>query len=235
MKDVERHSLSVRLEHWMHMVTTLILIYSGWRILGTTKSSMNPVYTNAVELHYYATYVFVFVIAYHLFFHGIRGDRAIVPYNFVRELKGTVDFVKVELGLKSKWPPLEKYASSQKFTYLGVFILSALLVFTGMIKAFAKITTISPRIIYYATLLHDLGMYLMIVFLLVHVLLIALRFREMLLSMVTGKVPLKYVEEKHKIWFEEIMREKKLREVIWHREKEKKEEIIKKKKSTKKL
>jgi len=204
---VQRHSLSVRLQHWANFAAWVVCIWSGWLILNTNRSSMNPEYTKAVEYHYFGVYAFLFIAAYHLFFHWLSGDRQILPKNFVGELKATLEFIKVELGLSHEWPSLEKYAPNQKFTYLAVVGIALLMVITGGIKALGRVFELPSGFLYFITLLHDLGLYIIVLFLIVHVLLVVVRFREMLVSMFTGYVSIEYVKKKHATWWRQLTSE----------------------------
>ena len=211
--QVIRHSVSTRLVHWTVTISIFLLIFSGMGQMPLYKRYMvdqlpglawTSNYTVTLVMHYLAAIALIFTGFYHVVYFAIRKDHCILPRR--GDVKESYEIIKAIIT-KSKVPPCHKYLAEQRLAFVYIALTIALLIFTGIIKVLKNLPsfTFSDGFLYWATMLHNVGTFLIIFGIIAH--LGAFIFKEnrvLLPSIFTGKVDLEYVKERHCLWYDEL-------------------------------
>ncbi|MFW2367334.1 MAG: formate dehydrogenase subunit gamma [Desulforhopalus sp.] len=209
MDKVMRHSMTVRLTHWIIAGSGIMLVFSGFgqmpmykrynvvKIPGLAWSSN---YEITLLLHYIAAAVFTATVVFHLSYHFRRKEFSILPKK--GDLgKGIQGFLAMfGMGIE---PRHEKFQAKQRIIYLVIGLTSLLLVVTGLIKSYKNmgVITLDPMFLQWTAFIHTgMGMAFMLLFL-AHVAALLLKsHRPMIPSMFTGKISREYAEKHHPDW-----------------------------------
>lgn len=206
---VSRHSLTVRLTHWVVALSGLALVFSGFGALpmyGRYNLAKIPGlhwtgdFGIQLVLHYVMAIFFTAAIFFHLVFHLRRREFAALPKK--GDLKESVEIVKA-MVTGDQEPPSGKFLAEQRLAYAAIGLASVVLVVTGLIKTYknAGIYTLDPRFLQSVTLTHTLATLIFMILFLFHVAAFLIRAnRPLLESMFTGKVRRDYAEHRHSKW-----------------------------------
>lgn len=212
-KRILRHSLLVRTVHWLTVLSTLLLFFSGIGQMPMYKRYMvsdlpgmawTADYQMTLILHYVAAAVFVFTIVMHGVYHFIRKEYAMIPKK--GDIKESLLIVKAMLGF-GKEPPSGKFLAEQRLAYAFMAFTVLLLTVTGLIKVGKNFAfwQISESAMVWVTLLHNVGMVLMLFGIVAHLgAFIAKANRPLVPSIFTGYVSEEYIKERHSLWYEEL-------------------------------
>lgn len=218
-KKIRRHSNIVLIEHWSVAISGIVLLFTGLGCLPLYKRyyiteipgfAWTADFSLVTLIHYIAAVVFVSAVLFHIVYHGLRGDFALIPRR--GDFSKGVKVLLAMFGL-GKEPPLDKYLPEQRIAYVGIGFLILILVLTGLIKVLKNLEWIilSPEFESINTITHTLGGFLFLIAFFVHVASVTL-FRAnwpLLKGMFTGKVDEEYVKHRHPIWYEKITKESK--------------------------
>ncbi len=214
MKEVKRYSAIVRFEHWLTALSGIALIFTGLGCLPLFKRyyitelpgfAWTADFYTVTKLHYLFAIFFTFAVFFHLFFHLLRGDFGLIPKrgDFVASIKT----ILASFGL-GKEPPADKWLPEQRYAYIGIAFVTALVVLTGIFKVFKNLEWIilPPKVESTLNLLHTIFGGLFIILFFVHIFFVVFIKRNwpLLKAMITGKVSLEYVKERHPLWYERI-------------------------------
>lgn len=204
-----RHSLTVRVTHWLIALSGILLTFSGFGQLPMYKR-YNVVkipglawasnYELTLSLHYWCAAIFTAAVVFHLFYHLRRREFAIVPKK--GDLGESVRGFLAMFGL-AKEPEHEKFQAKQRVIYAIIGSTSLVLIVTGLLKSYKNLGAIivDPMMLQWATYLHTiLGMVFMGLFLAHVAALLLKRHRPLIPSMLTGKVDSRYVLQHHRKW-----------------------------------
>ena len=135
----ESHPLVQRITHWMHLLSMVVLTFTGFYI-------HNPFFDGSMmwmrQLHFVFMYVVLVALVarvYFAFFSKsalVKGSRktAIDVKNFViqKENKGQfIETIKYYLFLRKTHPSTGKYNPMQKLAYVAMLVLLVAQAFTG--------------------------------------------------------------------------------------------------------
>lgn len=214
MKEVKRYSAIIRFEHWLTALSGIALIFTGLGCLPLFKRyyitelpgfAWTADFYTVTKLHYLFAIFFTFAVFFHLFFHLLRGDFGLIPKrgDFVASIKT----ILASFGL-GKEPPADKWLPEQRYAYIGIAFVTALVVLTGIFKVFKNLEWIilPPKVESTLNLLHTIFGGLFIILFFVHIFFVVFIKRNwpLLKAMITGKVSLEYVKERHPLWYERI-------------------------------
>lgn len=214
MKEVKRYSAIIRFEHWLTALSGIALIFTGLGCLPLFKRyyitelpgfAWTADFYTVTKLHYLFAIFFTFAVFFHLFFHLLRGDFGLIPKrgDFVASIKTILS----SFGL-GKEPPADKWLPEQRYAYIGIAFVTALVVLTGIFKVFKNLEWIilPPKVESTLNLLHTIFGGLFIILFFVHIFFVVFIKRNwpLLKAMITGKVSLEYVKERHPLWYERI-------------------------------
>ena len=210
---VVRHSVVELVEHWAIALSGLALVLSGmfempmanrYYISSLPGLAWSGDYIVSLNVHYAASILFVAASLFHVVYHGIRGDRGMIPRR--GDIRASVEVVKSFFG-KGKEPPLAKYLPEQRLAYAGMVAIIALLILSGLVKTYKNFYApdMSYALVLWATWTHNICFVLFVLAFAAHVGAIALKpNRPMIRGILTGAVSLDYAARRHPLWMAEI-------------------------------
>ena len=210
---VVRHSVVELAEHWAVALSGLALLASGmFQLPMGSRYYVNSIpglawsadYMVSLNVHYAASIVFVAAALFHAVYHGLRGDRGMIPRR--GDLKTSIEVMKSFFG-KGKEPPFHKYLPEQRLAYIGMAVIIAMLIVSGLVKTYKNLYApdLSYAVVLWATWVHNIGFVLFILAFAAHIGAILLKpNRPMLRGILTGSVRLDYAEHRHPLWIAEI-------------------------------
>jgi len=204
-----RHSLTVRITHWLIAFSGILLLFSGFGQLPLYKRyfvikipglAWSGNYANTLVMHYLAAAMFTAAVCFHLVYHYRRREFAILPKQ--GDIGDAIQGFKAMFGFGAE-PRHEKFQAKQRIIYTIIGITSLLLIVTGLIKSYKNLGAIvlDPTLLQLVTLVHTITGGIFMVLFLAHVAALLLKVhRPMIPSMITGKIDREYAEKHHPGW-----------------------------------
>lgn len=214
---VKRHSFSNRFVHWMTALSIFILIISGLGQLPLYKrynvdklpgGEWLSDYMNTLGLHYIGAGMLLFIVIYHIVFHLLRREFAILPKK--GDIKESFLIIKAMIT-KSEEPPSDKYLAEQRLAYLMIGSMVVLLAITGVIKMLKNLPGIEMPywVIVWSAQIHNFATIFLILGIIAHLgAFIFKENRKLLPGMFTGYVDEEYVKKRHSLWYEQLKKRK---------------------------
>ncbi|MBN2439180.1 MAG: cytochrome b/b6 domain-containing protein [Deltaproteobacteria bacterium] len=212
---VIRHGVLELAEHWTIALSGLVLLLSGmfelpmstrYGIVSIPGFAWSGDFITSLNVHYAASVVFIAAALFHLFYHGLAGDRGLIPRR--GDLKTSIAVVKTFFG-KGEEPPFEKYLPEQRLAYLGMAAIIAVLILSGLVKTYKNIYApdLSHTLVLWATWLHNGFFILFILAFIAHIGAILLKpNRPLARGIFTGAVRLDYARHRHPLWIGQLER-----------------------------
>ncbi|WP_418792052.1 formate dehydrogenase subunit gamma [Phosphitispora sp. TUW77] len=213
--SILRHTLTVRMIHWMVTISTFILIFTGFGQMPIYKRYLldqvpgfawSSNYEVTVFVHYSAAIVLVFAAVFHLIYHGMCRHFNLLPRR--GDLRESYLLVKAMLT-KGKEPPCHKYLPEQRLAYFFVAGSLGMIIITGIFKVLKNLPSManifSNEFIYWMTLFHNIATVMVVFGIIAH--LGAFLFKEnraLLPSIFTGRADLEYIKHRHSLWYDEL-------------------------------
>ena len=209
MATVQRHTLTVRLTHWLIAVSGILLLFSGFgqlpmyarynvvKIPGLAWSSN---YEITLLIHYVSAAVFCAAIVFHLVYHFRRREFAILPRR--GDIGASIKGLKAMFGFGEE-PAHGKFQAKQRIIYAVMGITSLTLVITGLIKSYKNLGPIvlDPMLLQWMAFIHTgTGMFFMILFLAHVAALLLKQHRPLIPSMFSGNIDADYARTHHSKW-----------------------------------
>lgn len=210
---VVRHGRIELVEHWAIALSGLLLLLSGlfelpmaarYRITSIPGFSWSGDFITSLSVHYAASVVFIAASLFHLMYHGLAGERELLPQK--GDLKTSIAVIKTFFG-KGKEPPFGKYLPEQRLAYLGMAVIIAVLILSGMVKTAKNLFApdMNYALVLWATWLHNIFFVLFIFAFIAHIGAILLKpNRPMIRGIFTGAVRLDYARHRHPLWLAEM-------------------------------
>ena len=210
---VVRHGRIELVEHWTIALSGLLLLLSGlfelpmaarYRITAIPGFSWSGDFITSLSVHYAASVVFIAASVFHLIYHGLAGERALLPQK--GDLKTSIAVIKTFFG-KGKEPPFGKYLPEQRLAYLGMAVIIAVLILSGMVKTAKNLFApdMNYALVLWATWLHNIFFVLFIFAFIAHIGAILLKpNRPMIRGIFTGAVRLDHARHRHHLWLAEM-------------------------------
>lgn len=210
---VVRHSLIELIEHWAIAVSGLVLFLSGLFQMPLSKRygiskipgmEFSADFMFTLKLHYIASVVFVAAALFHIIYHGMLKETGMLPKK--GDFKQSIDVIKTFFGLGEE-PPFHKYLPEQRLAYVGMALVIAGLIITGLIKVAKNVymPDMPLLIVWWATTLHNIFFILFFLAFLAHMAAIIIKpNRPMVRGIFTGRVRLDYARHRHPLWVAEI-------------------------------
>ncbi len=209
METVKRHSVTVRLTHWLIAVSGVLLIFSGFGQMPM----YNRYYITAIPglgwsgdfeltliMHYVTAVVFIAAIVFHLIYHAMMGEFAIMPKR--GDIKESITGLKAMFGMAEE-PQHEKFQAKQRIIYAVIGLNSIALIITGIIKTYKNIGSVvmDPMFLQWMAMLHILTAGIFVFLFIAHVAALLLKsHRPLIPSMFSGRINTKYAEHHHPAW-----------------------------------
>ena len=214
-ETVLRHSPIELAEHWLLAISGLLLIFSGFGELPMYKRYMVTLIPGLgwagdffinLKIHYLAGIIFVSIMVFHALYHGWLGHQGLIPKK--GDVKASCKTILCMFGFGEE-PKMDKYLPEQRLAYAFLGGVGLILVLTGIVKVIKNLpgVYISPALITSMTLIHTFATIFFLLGVLAH--LAALIFkvnRPLVRSIFTGEVNSGYVQDRHTIWYEELMK-----------------------------
>ncbi|MBE2984174.1 cytochrome b/b6 domain-containing protein [Campylobacter sp. RM9344] len=204
---VIRQSLQNRIIHWGIAFSIFGLIVTGILQMPVAKRynitkvfEWSGDYFFTLNLHYIFSATLIFFSFYHIFYHGLKREFDIVPRK--ADIKNSYLVIKAMIK-KDKEPPSPKYLPEQRIAYAAAVFIIALLIVTGLIKAYKNLLgfDISNSLYTWAATLHNVGLVLIILFIIAHLIAFVPKANRALLGgMFSGKIDKKYAKHRHSLW-----------------------------------
>lgn len=209
---IVRHSLTVRLTHWLIAVSGILLLFSGFGQLPMYKRynvvkipglAWSSNYELTLTIHYVCGAIFTAAVVFHLLYHFRRKEFGIVPRR--GDLGESVRGLLAMFGLGQE-PGHGKFQAKQRVIYAVIGSTSLVLILTGLLKSYKNLGAIivEPMLLQWAAYLHTIfGMIFLLLFL-AHVAALLLRnHRPLIPSMFTGRIDRNYVLHHHPKWLDD--------------------------------
>lgn len=210
---VKRHELIVMLEHWGIAISGIVLLLSGifqlpsaarYKITAIPGFWWSGEFFFTLKLHYIASLVFVGLVLFHLVYHLLLKERAMVPKrgDVAESIKVLKSFVT-----NQPEPPFGKYLPEQRLAYLAIAIPVLMLVVSGLVKTWKNVYApdLDRTLLLWATWVHNVGFILFFLAFVGHIGALLIKpNRPMLRGMLTGKVRRDYAEHRHPLWIDEL-------------------------------
>jgi len=210
---IVRHNVIELIEHWAIAISGLVLFLTGMFELPMSKryyiSSIpgmgwSAYYMTSLYLHYAAAIVFTAAAFFHVFYHGLRGEKGLLPQK--GDFSESITVIKSFLGFGEE-PPMRKYLPEQRLAYVGMAFIIFMLIVSGLVKTYKNIYApdMSLTIVLWATWIHNIFFILFFLAFLAHMAAIVLRPNwPMVRGIFTGKVRLDYARHRHSLWLAEM-------------------------------
>jgi len=210
---VVRHSTLELVEHWAIAVSGLILLFTGifelpvakrYYIITVPGLGWSADFITSLYLHYAAAFVFTLAGVFHLFYHGLSGEKGLFPQK--GDFATSITVIKSFIGF-GKEPLMHKYLPEQRLAYVGMAFIILMLIISGLVKTFKNIYApdMSHTVLLWATWIHNIFFVLFFLAFLAHMAAIALKPNwPMVRGIFTGKVRLDYARHRHSLWMNEL-------------------------------
>jgi cytochrome b subunit of formate dehydrogenase len=210
---VVRHSLIELVEHWAIALSGLLLLVTGifelpmanrYYITSIPGLTWSGDFIKSLYIHYAASVVFIAAAVFHLLYHGILGERGMIPRS--GDLSSSLEVIKSFFG-KGEEPPFHKYLPEQRLAYVGMAFVIAMLILSGLVKTYKNIYApeMSLTLVLWATWIHNVFFVLFILAFVAHIGALVLKpNRPMVRGIFTGTVALDYAQRRHPLWLREL-------------------------------
>jgi len=210
---VKRHDIIVLIEHWAIALSGLALILTGLFELPIARRYFvteipglrwSGDYIFSLQLHYAFSVVFIGASMFHVVYHGLMGHRAILPKR--GDLRDSWEVIKSFLG-SGQEPPFAKYLPEQRLAYVGIVVIVAGLIASGLVKTWKNLFApdMSLTVVLWATWAHNLFFALFVLAFFAHMAAILITpNRPMIRAILTGWIRRDYAEHRHPLWIAEM-------------------------------
>lgn len=210
---VRRHGLLELAEHWAVAASGLVLVVTGlfelpiaqrYYITELPGLAWSGDFIVSLNVHYAASVVFVAAALFHAVYHGLLGEKGMLPKQ--GDLRASVEVIRSFLG-KGEEPPFHKYLPEQRLAYAGMAVIIAGLILSGLVKTFKNVYApdMPLWLVMCATWAHNLFFVLFVLAFVAHMAAIAIRpNRPLVRSIFTGHVRLDYARARHPLWLESM-------------------------------
>lgn len=213
---VQRFTRSQRVQHFLLLVSFIILIITGLALkfhdswLGKLVINLEGGVIARGVFHRFAAVLLIFVAFYHflyIVFTRYGHDEFLLILPEWKDCKDTFHSVKFALGLSSERPQIDKYAPQDKFQYWAVVAGSFLMIITGLVLWYqTQAMLILPKwIIDLTQVVHGYqGVIIVVVILLWHLYIVHLNPKRFPISRIwiDGKISLEELKTEHSLEYE---------------------------------
>lgn len=134
VKQMEvRHSIWIRLFHWINMIAITMLILTGFYIHAPQVFKLFGSMNTARTIHFIMAYLLCFGVVGRVYYAIVADDAKNVVYEPINDTKKLPSMIKYYLFLADDHPFYGKYNPGQKGMYTGVLVMALLMIFTGFI------------------------------------------------------------------------------------------------------
>lgn len=209
MEKVLRHSLAVRMTHWIIAFSGIILLFSGFMQLPMGKRyniikipglAWADNFEVTLLVHYLSAALFTAAVFFHLFYHLKRNEFGILPRP--GDLRSSIKGFLAMFGM-GKEPAHGKFQAKQRVIYTIIGLTIMVLVITGLIKSYKNLGSIvlDPIFLQVVAFTHTIAGMLFMMLFIAHVAALMLKnHRPMIPSMITGMMAKEHAKKHHPNW-----------------------------------
>ncbi len=210
---IRRHSRIEVAEHWTVALSGLVLVVTGifelpiagrYYVTDLPGMAWSGDFIFSLQLHYAASVIFIAASLFHVVYHGLQGHTGMLPKK--GDLKASAEVIKSFLG-RGEEPLFHKYLPEQRLAYVGMAVIIAGLIVSGLIKTYKNVYApdMSYALVMWATWIHNVFFVLFVLAFIAHMAAIAIKpNRPMVRSILTGYISLDYAKARHPLWLDEI-------------------------------
>lgn len=222
-QEIQKYSLSTVFAHWILIISVFTLVVSGGLpLLNRILNFINlidyrlPTIPYQFYIHNIFGFFLVFAIIFVIFTHSIN-LKDILGGQVSKDLGGFLRSFIYLIGLEKK---IESGASKRFYAYQRIFFILIIFclwvqIFSGLMLFFnpSSGSDISRTFLSPIQLLHYIGTLLLVFVLVYHILMSIRRFDKISYRciFISGKLPLWYIKKNHKLWYEELAKNKESR------------------------
>jgi cytochrome b subunit of formate dehydrogenase len=162
---VARHSRLELMEHWAIAISGLVLLFTGifelpvvkrYYIITLPGLGWSADFITSLYMHYAAAFVFSTAGIFHLAYHGLRGEKGMLPQK--GDTAASISVMKSLIGI-GKEPPMHKYLPEQRLACVGMAFIMLMLILSGLVKTYKNIYApdMSHAVLLWATWIHNIG------------------------------------------------------------------------------
>lgn len=190
----DRHSVWIRIFHWINMVAIMLLIFTGFYIHAPQSFRLFGNMDGARMVHFAMAYVLCFGVVLRVYYAIAAKDAHNIVFNPKKDIPNLPSMMKYYLFMSDSHPDYGKYNPGQKAMYTGWFVMALIQIITGFILY-------KPQVAFWANmgdflggdiairLIHLIVTWLFVLTVLAHVYLDVSEGVPVLKSMFTGKIP----------------------------------------------
>jgi len=159
-----------------------------------------------LKIHYLSGIIFVSLMVFHAVYHGWLGHQGLLPRK--GDFKASLKTILSMFGFGEE-PKSDKYLPEQRLAYAYLGGVGLILVLTGIVKVTKNLPGVyfAPGFITGMTLVHTFATIFFLLGVVAH--LAALIFkvnRPLAKSIFTREVDLNYIQERHTVWYNELLK-----------------------------
>ncbi|HPF44232.1 MAG TPA: Ni/Fe-hydrogenase, b-type cytochrome subunit [Syntrophomonadaceae bacterium] len=132
-KMEERHSIWIRVFHWINMIAITMLILTGFYIHAPESFRLFNSMTTARTIHFCMAYLLCFGVVGRMYYMIAANDTKNLIYEPINDTKKLPSMLKYYMFLADDHPYYGKYNPGQKGMYTGVFAMAIIMIITGFI------------------------------------------------------------------------------------------------------
>ena len=217
-REVLRFTLNERLQHALLMVSTLVLLITGFSLLfhdlwiGRWLLWLEGGIEGRGQIHRWAAVVLMGVCGYH-FLYILFTERGHAQFMHLRprrrDVRDLIQVIRLNLGRGEELPAFDRFDYRQKFQYYAFFIASTTMILSGLGLWFAtEAMAVMPKWMFdLLAVLH--GQESVLIFLLLfvwHLYDVHLRPEvfPMDWSWITGRISVRELKERHRAEYERL-------------------------------
>ena len=179
-------------------------VYKRYNVVNLPGGEWLGSFYKMLDLHYMAAAMLIFVVSFHLIYHGMRKEYDIFPKK--GDVKESYLIIKA-MVTGGKEPPADKYLAEQRLAYFFIGANVLVLILTGIVKVLKNFdsSSIPFTVVAVSTHLHNLATVLLIFGIGAHLAAFIVKAnRPLLRGMFFGTVDEEYAKERHSKWYDRI-------------------------------
>ena len=196
-KLIKRHQAIVLFEHWTIALSGLTLLLSGiFQLPSAARYKITSIpgfwwsgdFFLTLKIHYLASVLFVGAILFHVVYHWLLKERAMVPQR--GDLSESIKVLKTFITNEPE-PPFGKYLPEQRLAYVAIALPVLMLIVSGLVKTWKNVYApdMERNLLLWMTWIHNIGFMLFFLAFFGHIGALLIKpNRPMLRGMFTGKV-----------------------------------------------
>lgn len=129
----DRHSIWLRLFHWINMIAITMLILTGFYIHAPQSFRLFSNMDIARSIHFALAYVLCISYVCRIYYAIVANDAKNIIYDPIKDTKKLPSMIKYYLFLEDDHPFYGKYNPGQKAMYTGLIFMVLVMAITGFI------------------------------------------------------------------------------------------------------